>query len=264
MVGPTLYLMRADSATVASVWSRNTTTKISDERGGQRRQSAPSSPSTATPAPDDPGDGPRADQQRGQRDQALRRQRHAEHRDDDRDRGGPQPAGGDRRSRPAPRSASAPNAISGSGRRPLLNGSHAARNTAPAVHTATRLVARPPCPSRGSTQRLMISQVADRRPAVAGSRIHTPAVLTDRHVREHRLVPVERRLGGAEEAVVVGGVAGVAGHPRDGQVVAVVGRGGADDVPEQQGADDADVGEPRRQRRRARIVATRVEARRVA
>ena len=30
MVGPTTYLMRADSATVASVWSRNTTTKISD------------------------------------------------------------------------------------------------------------------------------------------------------------------------------------------------------------------------------------------
>ena len=30
MVGPTTYLMRADSATVASVWSRKTITKISD------------------------------------------------------------------------------------------------------------------------------------------------------------------------------------------------------------------------------------------
>ncbi len=35
---------------------------------------------------------------------------------------------------------STPRAISGSGRRPLLNGSQAARNTAPAVSTATRLV----------------------------------------------------------------------------------------------------------------------------
>ena len=71
--------------------------------------------------------------------------------------------------------ASAPNAISGSGRRPLLNGSHAARNTAPAVHTATRLFASR-LPSRGSTQRLMINQVP-MAAAVAGSRIHTPAVL---------------------------------------------------------------------------------------
>ena len=71
--------------------------------------------------------------------------------------------------------ASVPNAISGSGRRPLLNGSHAARNTAPAVQTATRLFASR-LPSRGSTQRLMISQVAIAA-AVAGSRIHTPAVL---------------------------------------------------------------------------------------
>ncbi len=95
MVGPTLYLMRADSATVASVWSRNTTTKISASEAASGASWA-SEPVDATPAPDDPGDRPRADQQRGQRDQALRRQRHAEHRDDDRDRGGPQPAGGDR------------------------------------------------------------------------------------------------------------------------------------------------------------------------
>ena len=71
--------------------------------------------------------------------------------------------------------ASAPNAISGSGRRPLLNGSHAARNTAPAVQTATRLFASR-LPSRGSTQRLMINQVAIAA-IVAGSRIHMPAVL---------------------------------------------------------------------------------------
>ena len=73
-----------------------------------------------------------------------------------------------------------PKAIKGSGRRPLLNGSQAARNTAPAVHTATRLPAKPPRPgpSRRSMQRLMTSHVP--MPAsVAGSRIHTPAVLTD-------------------------------------------------------------------------------------
>jgi hypothetical protein len=73
--------------------------------------------------------------------------------------------------------ARAPKAISGSGRRPLLNGSHAARNTAAAVHTAIRLTASRG-PRRGSTQRLRITQVA--MPArVAGSRIHTPAVLID-------------------------------------------------------------------------------------
>jgi hypothetical protein len=70
-----------------------------------------------------------------------------------------------------------PNAMIGSGRRPLLNGSHAARNTAPAVSTATRFpVMR--LPSLGSMHRLMISQVAIAA-AVAGSRIQTPAVLID-------------------------------------------------------------------------------------
>ncbi len=73
--------------------------------------------------------------------------------------------------------ATVPNAMTGSGRRPLLNGSHAARNTAPAVRTATRLTAIR-LPRRGSMQRLMISQVAIAA-AVAGSRIHTPAVLID-------------------------------------------------------------------------------------
>ncbi len=76
--------------------------------------------------------------------------------------------------------ATVPSAISGSGRSPLLNGNQAARNTAAAVHTATRLAARPPLagPSRGSMYRLMISQHA--MPAsVAGRRIHTPAGLTE-------------------------------------------------------------------------------------
>jgi hypothetical protein len=73
-----------------------------------------------------------------------------------------------------------PKAMSGSGRRPLLKGSQAARNTAPAVAVATLLRVRPPRPgpSRGSTRRLMISQLpmAAMR---AGSRIQTPAVLTE-------------------------------------------------------------------------------------
>jgi len=76
--------------------------------------------------------------------------------------------------------ASTPKAIGGSGRRPLLNGSQAARNTAPAVATAMRLPASPPAPgpSRRSTQRLRISQHPIAA-AVAGSRIHTPAVLIE-------------------------------------------------------------------------------------
>ena len=76
--------------------------------------------------------------------------------------------------------ARTPNAISGSGRRPLLNGSQAARNTIPAVATATRLLDRPPIPdpSRGSTQWLRINQLPIAA-AVAGSRIQTPAVLTE-------------------------------------------------------------------------------------
>ena len=54
---------------------------------------------------------------------------------------------------------------------------------------------------------------------VAGMRIHTLAVLTAARWARHGLVPVEGRLGGAEVAEVVGGVAGVAGHSRDGEVV---------------------------------------------
>ena len=75
--------------------------------------------------------------------------------------------------------ATTPRAINGSGRRPLLNGSHAAKNTAPPVNTATRLAPTPPLPGprRRSTQWPMISQ--HTIPAsVAGIRIHTPAVLT--------------------------------------------------------------------------------------
>ena len=46
MVGPTTYLMRADSATVASVWSRNTITKISAAEEN-RVASGATKPSTA-------------------------------------------------------------------------------------------------------------------------------------------------------------------------------------------------------------------------
>ena len=76
--------------------------------------------------------------------------------------------------------SSTPKAISGSGRNPLLNGSQAARNTAPAVATAIRLCASPPYaePSRGSTRRLSSSHVPIPA-ANAGSRIQMPAALTD-------------------------------------------------------------------------------------
>ena len=75
---------------------------------------------------------------------------------------------------------STPKAISGSGRRPLLNGSQAARKTTAPVTTATRLPDRPPVPdpSRGSTRWLRMSQLP-MAAAVAGNRIQTPAVLTD-------------------------------------------------------------------------------------
>ena len=71
--------------------------------------------------------------------------------------------------------ASTPKAISGSGRRPLLNGNHAARNTAAAVQTEIRLTASLR-PSRGISQRDSRIQVPIPASS-AGSRIHTPAVL---------------------------------------------------------------------------------------
>src|SRR5215213_5218682 len=173
MVGPTTYLMRADSATVASVWSRNTITKINDNAAA-RGASCATSPSTgrllaitrATGRPPT-SSGATAIRPCGARVTLNIATTMAT------------AAGHSRRVAIAfstsIHAASAPKAINGSGRRPLLNGSHAARNTAPAVHTATRLLLTR-LPSRGSTQRLMINQVAIAA-AVAGSRIQTPAVL---------------------------------------------------------------------------------------
>ena len=71
--------------------------------------------------------------------------------------------------------ATTANAMSGSGRNPLLNGSHAARKVAPAVNTATRLAATR-LPIRGNIQRLMMSHVA-MAAAVAGIRIQTLSAL---------------------------------------------------------------------------------------
>ena len=139
--------MRADSATVASVWLRNTTTVISDSDAASTASGA-SRPSVARRRTDDLGDGPRAGQQRGDGDQPLRRQRRGQHRDDDRHRGREPVAGWRSRVSTSIQVSITPSAISGSGRRPLLNGSQAARNTAPAVNTATRL-ARQAAPCRG-------------------------------------------------------------------------------------------------------------------
>ncbi len=55
--------------------------------------------------------------------------------------------------------------------------------------------------------------------------------------RQQVVVPAERRLRGAEPAVVVGHVAGMLGHPGHGQDVAVVGGVGADEVPPHQDRD---------------------------
>src|SRR3954454_11254740 len=175
MVGPTTYLMRADSATVARVWSRKTTTKISD------REAASGAIWASTPS-------------LGLRVAMLRAMALAPTRIG---ASAMSPCGAVVTLNTAMTIAAAaghplrvpmafststhaamvPNAMSGSGRRPLLNGSHAARYTAPAVRTATRFSAMR-LPSRGRTQRLMINHVA-MAAAVAGNRIHTPAVLID-------------------------------------------------------------------------------------
>src|SRR5687767_1549825 len=175
MVGPTTYLMRADSATVARVWSRNTTTKISAAEDASAATGA-TSPSTMRLRPivraiarAPTSSGATAISPWGASVTLNTATMIAA-------------AAGHSRLVPMEFStrthtAMAPNAISGSGRSPLLNGSHAARNTAPAESTVTRLPDRR-LPSLGNTQWLMISQVAIAA-AVAGRRIHTPAVLTD-------------------------------------------------------------------------------------
>src|ERR1700704_3911632 len=227
MVGPILYLMRADSATVASVWSRNTTTKISASEAANGASWA-MSPSTArllrmilATARAPTSSGASAIRPCGASVTLKTATITAT------------AAGHNRRVAIAfstsIHAASAPNAMSGSGRRPLLNGSHAARNTAPAVQTATRFVARPPADRRKPA-------AADDQPGGdrrrRGGQPHPHAGRADRRqVREHRLIPVERRLGRAEEAVVIGRIATIARHPGDGQVVAVVGRSCADEVP---------------------------------
>ena len=72
--------------------------------------------------------------------------------------------------------SSAPSAIAGSGRRPLLKAIQKARNTAAALHTTTG-VARAARPSRGRTSRLMIIQHSTAAIS-AGRRIHGLAVDT--------------------------------------------------------------------------------------
>ncbi len=125
--------------------------------------------------------------------------------------------------------SSVPNAMIGSGRRPLLNGSHAARNTAPAVHTAT-LLAATARPSRLSTQRRQNQPAADA--GERGGQPHPHAGGADRRqLPENALIPVERRLGRAEVPVVVREIPGAGRHPRDDQVVAVVGGDRADEMP---------------------------------
>ncbi len=167
--------MRADSATVASVWSRNTTTKISPSDasnaaiGARTPSSARRRAMIRATARAPTSSGASAISPCGATVAANVATTIAT------------AAGHNRRVAIAFSTSiqvsSVPNAMIGSGRSPLLNGSHAARNTAPAVHTATRLAASAR-PSRGSTQRDRISQ--HPMPAsVAGSRIHTPAVLTE-------------------------------------------------------------------------------------
>ena len=129
--------MRTDSATVARVWSRKTTTKNTDNAAASAASGA------STPS-------------RGRRLPMIRAIARAPTRSG---AAATRPCGasvtlntattiasaaGASRCVAIVRStsihtASTPKAISGSGRNPLLNGSQAARNTAPPVATATRL-----------------------------------------------------------------------------------------------------------------------------
>ena len=176
MVGPTVYLMRADSATVASVWSRNTMTKTKDSDAAYAARGA------SNPVPFSPVRRVRAVF-------AMARAPTSSGASAIKPCGASvtlniattiaAAAGHDRRAPIAYSTStsvsSTPNAMRGSGRRPLLNGSHAATKTAAPVQTATRLSASRR-PRRGMIQRLSSSQVAV--PASrAGNRIHTPAVL---------------------------------------------------------------------------------------
>src|SRR4029078_5592947 len=173
MVGPTTYLMRADSATVARVWCRKAITKISDSDAASGAIWA-STPST------------------GLRVAMLRAMALAPTR---MGASAMSPCGAVVTLKTAMTMATAaghslrvpmavstrthaamvPNAMTGSGRRRLLSGTRAARTTAPAGRTATGFWAMR-LPSLGRTQRLMISHVA-MAAAVAGNRIHTPGVL---------------------------------------------------------------------------------------
>jgi hypothetical protein len=144
-------LIRAASATPASVWDRNTTTMISDSAAASTANGA-SSPSVAL---------------RRKMIRAIGREAANNAATAIRPCGASVAdniatmiavAAGTRRRVAIAVSASTqvattPSAISGSGRRPLLNGSHAARNTAPAVHTAIRLLPRLPRP--GPSRRSM-------------------------------------------------------------------------------------------------------------
>ena len=142
-------------------------TKTSD-RDAAKAAIGASSPLAARLARTFAGDGAGADQQRGDRDQALRGQRDAEHRDDDRDCRGPRSAGADRVLDEDPRQQRA-EGDQRFGSQAVVERQPAARNTAAPVQTATRLSASR-LPSRGSTQRLSSIQVA--RAASGGGQSH--------------------------------------------------------------------------------------------
>ncbi|SKV15022.1 Uncharacterised protein [Mycobacteroides abscessus subsp. abscessus] len=166
--------MRADSATVARVWSRKVKastpateaarTAIGVNRPYRRRRTATTRAMARPPA----SSGPSAMSPWGATVAASRATTIAS-------------AAGERRRVAMARStriqvSTVPNTMMGSGRRPLLNGSQAVRKTSAAVQTAVRLAAS--CsPSRGSIFLRRMYQVP--MPArVAGTRIHTPTVLT--------------------------------------------------------------------------------------
>ena len=207
---------------------------------GQRGQQAVGGPA----ATDRRGDGAGADQQRCQRYQTLWRQGRTEYRDHDRERGRRQPPGrdgvldqhphqqhceGDQRLGTKAVVERQPgrqeDRASGGDGHPVMGQPAGAR----------------PQPGKYSA--------AQDQPATYGGRggrqPHPhPGGADRRQLGEHRLIPVERRLGGTEVAVVVGRVAGLAGDPRDGEVVAVVRGDRPDDVPQQQRADDGGIDRP--------------------
>ena len=207
---------------------------------GQRRQQTVGPPASA----DDSANGSRPHQKWGKRDQALRGECRAERRDNDRHRGGSQPLGRDRPLHQCPDHQHA-QSDQRFGTQTVVERQPGGQENHPAGGDRDPVSGQAANPRSKARQ----DQVAEDQPACdrrrgSGQSHPHPGGADRGQLCQHRLVPVERRFGGTEVAVIVGGVAGLAGDPGDGQVVAVVGGDRPDQVPQPQGADHDGVDQP--------------------